>query len=629
MSDDGADTPGRPRHMASGSRGRVPGGRNDPYGRNIRADGGDFSPRSDGSNAVTGPTGRAGGEGRYGRGDARGSTDPTGRYDRAAVRGSSNPTGRAGGEGPGAASRPNGPNHRDGGNGRPSPGGPSGPNGPSTSAGRAAGEDDEADGAARRRWRGLLAWPVPVLLGVFGVAAGIGAVVLNRDEAAVALEASAPPATPVLSARRAPEMIAAPVADRRLAADLQGWVAQSPANSCLVVEASGDDPLYAHNPTLPLAGASTQKLLTATALLLAAGPDDRFETVVGATVPVSAGVVAGDLFLVGGGDPLLATPAYASTLNGNHGGFLTVDPVQLADAIAAAGVTRIDGSIVGDDSRYDQQRYHPAWPARYRAQAVIGPVSALTINDGFGFYFDDGQGAGPTSGDPATDAAAMVTQLLRQRGVVVAGEAHAGQAPAGLTSIATFPSATVRELVAEMLTDSDNDTAEMALKEIGARQNGSGSWEAGAAAATALLSQAGVSFDGVSIVDGSGLSENNRLTCQLLVDLLTLPDTGPVLVDGLAVAGETGTLTERWDGTPVEGRLRAKTGTLNTVTALSGRVDALQGGTLTFSYVLNVPQPQTIQSVDIERQTSLADILVSYPRGVDTTVLLPAAPPAG
>jgi D-alanyl-D-alanine carboxypeptidase/D-alanyl-D-alanine-endopeptidase (penicillin-binding protein 4) len=168
----------------------------------------------------------------------------------------------------------------------------------------------------------------------------------------------------------------------------------------------------------------------------------------------------------------------------------------------------------------------------------------------------------------------------------------------------------------------------MALKELGATVSGSGTWAAGVEAARSVLADAGVDLQGVDIVDGSGLSDAGRLNCQLLVDLLTLPETGPILVEGLAVAGESGTLADRWEGTPVEGRLRAKTGTLNTVTALSGRVDPLPGGSLTFAYVLNVAAPSTVSAADVARQDELADILVSYPRDVDVSQLLPAPPAA-
>jgi D-alanyl-D-alanine carboxypeptidase/D-alanyl-D-alanine-endopeptidase (penicillin-binding protein 4) len=466
--------------------------------------------------------------------------------------------------------------------------------------------------------RQLVRWLLPAALALAFVSAAAGALILDRDDRAMAGDASGL-VTPVLSARRVPEVIAAPVADRRLAGDLSAWVAQLPRDTCLVVETSGEQTLFAHNPTTPLAGASSQKLLTAAALLLAKGPDSRLETTVGAAGPVEGGVVAGDLFVVGGGDSLLATPEYAASRNRNRGAHLWVDPAGLADAIVAAGVTRIDGSVVGDGSRYDAERYHPVWPGRFLAQNVVGPIGALTVDDGF-----TQPGRTPT-GDPAMNAAAVLTDLLRQRGVTVAGEARSGSAPAALSPVAALPSHTIRELVAEMLTDSDNETAEMALKEIGVDEGGSGTWSVGAQTAATLMAEAGLPLDGIEVVDGSGLSDANQVTCQLLVDLLTWPEIGPMLVDGLAVAGQTGTLAGRWNDTPVEGRLQAKTGTLRNVTALSGRVSPLQGGTLTFAYVTNVPAPQVLGDAELALQNGLADILISYPRGVDVTALEPVA----
>jgi D-alanyl-D-alanine carboxypeptidase/D-alanyl-D-alanine-endopeptidase (penicillin-binding protein 4) len=460
---------------------------------------------------------------------------------------------------------------------------------------------------------------VPTLLGVVALAAALGAVVLNRDDpaAAVGVEAAT---TPVLSARRAPEVIAAPVADRRLTADLQAWVGQSSSSTCLVVNA-GNRPLFRHNPDVPLIGASTQKIVTATAMLLAFDPDARLTTVAGTTAPPAAGVVAGDLYLVGGGDPLLSTPGYVSSLP--HGQVVVNDPARLADAIRAAGVTRIEGSVIGDDSRYDAERYSPRWPDRFRSQGVVGSVSALSVDDSRNTL-----GLDPPPADPATNAAAILRQLLIDRGVQVGGGAGAGTAPADLTTVAELPSPTVRDIVTEMLTESDNDTAEMAVKEIGVQQGGAGTWDAGATAMNTLLADAGIPLQGVRIADGSGLSLDDRVTCGFVVGLLTRPETGAAVVEGLAVAGETGTLADRFGGTAAEGRLRGKTGTLNEVTALSGRVDTLQGATLTFAYVTNAVGGENIDGEDVEMQDGLADILVRYPRDVDLNPLLPAAAPA-
>lgn len=427
----------------------------------------------------------------------------------------------------------------------------------------------------------------------------------------------------MLSPRRAPEVIAAPVAERRLAGDLQAWLGASPPGACLAVESQGDG-LFEHNPTAPLAGASTQKLLTATGLLLAVGPQARLETRVVTATPPRNSVVAGDVFVVGGGDAALGTPAW-STDAPDLRDRVVHDVDGLVDAIVAAGVTRIEGAVVGDGSRYDGERYNPSWPRRFIDQDAIGPIGGLMVNDGFA-AFSPAQSAAATvpASDPAADAARVVTDRLRAKGVTVVGAPRAGRAPGGATDVASLASPPVSQIVAEMLTHSDNETAEAALKEIGVAVSGDGSAAAGKAALIRLLSDAGVTVDGVELVDGSGLSNQGRLTCSTLTELLTLPETGPVLRDGLAVAGETGTLAERWRGTPVAGRLRAKTGSLRNVTALAGEIEPLAGGMVTFAYVANVPDPGPLDPGDVD-MNGLADILLAYPRDIDLAALGPEA----
>jgi D-alanyl-D-alanine carboxypeptidase/D-alanyl-D-alanine-endopeptidase (penicillin-binding protein 4) len=189
--------------------------------------------------------------------------------------------------------------------------------------------------------------------------------------------------------------------------------------------------------------------------------------------------------------------------------------------------------------------------------------------------------------------------------------------------VASLDSPPLAQIVAEMLTTSDNETAEAALKEIGVAASGEGSWDAGAAGLTELLAEAGVPVDGVRVADGSGLSIENRFTCRTLVDVLGLPETGPVVRDGLAVAGETGTLAERWRGTDVAGRMRAKTGTLRNVTALAGEMEPLAGGSsVWFAYVANVADPGLVSPEQVGLD-GLADILVRYPREVDLAALDP------
>ena len=202
---------------------------------------------------------------------------------------------------------------------------------------------------------------------------------------------------------------------------------------------------------------------------------------------------------------------------------------------------------------------------------------------------------------------------------------RSGAAPEGATQLASLESPPVSQLVAEMLTTSDNEAAEAALKEIGHQTQGQGTWAAGAAGLATLLQEAGVPVDGVRVADGSGLSIEDRFTCTTLVDVLTLEGTGPVVRAGLPVAGETGTLAERFVGTEIAGRLRAKTGTLRNVTALAGEIDPLQGGSLTFAYVANVPDPGEVSAAEVGTD-ALAQILLRYPRDVDLAALEPLPP---
>ncbi len=471
------------------------------------------------------------------------------------------------------------------------------------------------------RWR---RWVLPGVLAAVAIGAGAAAVALSADDPAPALGIDQVATTPVLSARRAPEVIAAPVADRRLDADLATWLAASPADTCLVVASEGRD-VFEHNPTLPVTGASTQKLLTATGLLLALGPDATFTTEAVTAAAPQGGVVAGDLFLVGGGPADLGTPEWPAMSPGTRQRVVH-DIGGLVDAIAAAGITRIEGSVVGDGTRFDDQRYNPSLATRLIDQDQVGPISGLMVNDGFAQFAPTRTNADTVPAvDPAADAARVLTERLVARGVAVGGAPRSGAAPDGATAVASLASPPVSQLVADMLTTSDNEAAESALKEIGYQTQDAGSWAAGAAGLAGLLEEAGVPVDGVEVADGSGLSIEDRFTCTTLVDVLTLEGTGPVVRAGLPVAGETGTLADRFLGTEIAGRLRAKTGTLRNVTALAGEIDPLQGGSLTFAYVANVPDPGEVSAGEVGI-TGLAEILLAYPRGVDLAALGPLPP---
>jgi D-alanyl-D-alanine carboxypeptidase/D-alanyl-D-alanine-endopeptidase (penicillin-binding protein 4) len=362
------------------------------------------------------------------------------------------------------------------------------------------------------------------------------------------------------------------------ALDAVWWA--TPKSSCLMVQ-DGDTVLYERNPDLPVTPASTMKLLTATAVLLRIDPDSRLRTrIVGSSVPDASGTVTGDVYLVGGGDPLLATAPFARhfTRPRRH------TPIEsLADALRAAGVTRITGRLLGDDGRYDRERYLPSWPASYRVDHEAGPLSALLVNDGASSWTANRE---TPMADPAAGAADVVAQLLQERGIAVDGGVGAGTAPFAPVELAGIDSATIGEIVQTMLLDSNNNAAELLLRELGLQVVGQGTTAAGRQVVLDTLARLGLPMDGVTMADASGLDRGNRVTCRLLTALLTVSPVSLLVDAGLPVAARSGTLLRRFGGTPVAERLRAKTGSLRGVAALAGYAEGAAGRRLTFAYEL-------------------------------------------
>jgi D-alanyl-D-alanine carboxypeptidase/D-alanyl-D-alanine-endopeptidase (penicillin-binding protein 4) len=186
-------------------------------------------------------------------------------------------------------------------------------------------------------------------------------------------------------------------------------------------------------------------------------------------------------------------------------------------------------------------------------------------------------------------------------------------------------------VIAEMLTNSDNNTSELMVKEIGVAASGTGTREAGLAAVLGVLASWGIDTSQLVLADGSGLSLDNRMTCRALVDVLRRSGVGGPIGTGLPVAGQTGTLSEAFVGTEVEGTLRGKTGTLNNppfnadppaVKSLAGFEPVDGGGAVEFALLLNGP---TISDQSEYRPVwdLLATTLASYPSAAGPDVLGP------
>ena len=446
---------------------------------------------------------------------------------------------------------------------------------------------------------------VPVLVLVFvasTVFTGVSAVVTAGDTAAAA--AAGPRlTTPILSARRTPELVHRTVAQIRLTEELDA--AMTAPSACLTVE-DGETTIYGRQPDLTLTPASTLKMLTGTAALRKLGADFRFVTEVKADRPVVDGILDGPLWFVGAGDPLLSTQQYADSFRNQPQVFTSLD--TLADRIVEAGIREIRGGIVGDESRFDTVRYLPSWKPGYITDNEIGPMSALIVNDNFAQFRPQKTIATP---DPARHGAVVLTDLLRGRGLLVA-DAGAGTTPGSAKAVASVSSPPVPEIVGQLLRESDNMTAEALTKELGKRHGAGGTWADGTQVIRQTVAEAGLASEGYAAVDGSGLDVSDRLSCTLLMDALDLVGpTGPV-AEGLAIAGQTGTLSARFKGNPAEGRLRAKTGSLNYVVGLVGFVRAADERNLEFALIAN-DLPDRLES-GRRLQEDVGAILAQYPR---------------
>ncbi len=319
--------------------------------------------------------------------------------------------------------------------------------------------------------------------------------------------------------------------------------------------------LYERDADETFVPASTTKLLTAFAVLSRLDPGSRFDT---STVLDGNRVV-----LVGGGDPYLASTRPDRPTRVDRADLRTLAR-RTAAALADAGVERV--SLGYDASRFTGPAASPAWEDSYVPGQVVTPVSAL--------WADRGITDGIRSADPARSAADRFAGYLEDAGVDVRGDAEPGEAPtSGARPLATVSSATVAQVVDAMLVRSDNEAAEVLLRQVGLAAGGAGSFADGTKAVAATLEEAGVPVQGLRLTDGSGLSRANRVAPRTLAGVLqqgaSRASTAELLAD-LPVGGLTGTLERRF-GTDAAGRglVRAKTGTLTGVHSLAGyTVDA-------------------------------------------------------
>jgi D-alanyl-D-alanine carboxypeptidase/D-alanyl-D-alanine-endopeptidase (penicillin-binding protein 4) len=337
------------------------------------------------------------------------------------------------------------------------------------------------------------------------------------------------------------------------------------------VDAAGDGSLYGNDADERRVPASNEKLFTTAAFVDALGPEGHLRTrayVDGRLTGARKSTLQGNLVVVGDGDPAFGTARFARAND---------QPVSrvsdLARAVGRAGVRRVTGRVLADDTIFDRKRYDGPY---------VSPLSGLSFNNGY-----DGRGY---ASNPELVAAQALKQALRKQGVRVSGRvgrANVADAELERKPLADVASPRVAALIEETNVPSNNFFAEMLLKRLDAADGDRGSRRGGAAAVERFARSVGTD---VQAVDGSGLTRRNKASprevVQLLVAMARDERDGAAFRNSLPVAGREGTVADRMRGTAAEGNCATKTGTLDGVSALSGYCNA-GGHTIAFSVLNN------------------------------------------
>ena len=467
---------------------------------------------------------------------------------------------------------------------------------------------------------------MPVLLLAVALAALFGSNQLSDqlhdDLGDVAADDTVPPGvgTPLVSTRRL-----TPVLVERLGLTEPGFtdaldelMEAAPASACVHVTLDGG-PFYPEHPdnnvNIQVMPSEALLLLTLATAHQELGPDHVFNTSIQSIVPMESGVVNGDIYLVGGGDPLLLTPEFLATLGEGENRLHT--PIeQLAQDLVDDGLTLVTGAVVGDATRYDELLHVPDWPPGFVENQNIGTLLALQFDDGWrqfpvsgpGLESDeatdqaDGEAVGyEAAEDPPWYAAALFDDMLEARDVVIRRITRSEAVPDGeeVYTLASIESSPLSDYYRQILENRDIETTELLLKEVGRVTTGVGTTRAGAQAVRTVMAGIGVEYEEFQLrqVDGTGLHPDNGATCPVFTSLLDSEEFSPLFRELLPTAADPGPLRERFASIDRPGRIKAFSGGSSDTTVMVGYIEIGGGQELTFAFIANQQGPQDNQGL--------------------------------
>jgi serine-type D-Ala-D-Ala carboxypeptidase/endopeptidase (penicillin-binding protein 4) len=394
-------------------------------------------------------------------------------------------------------------------------------------------------------------------------------------------------------------------------ARLQSLVSAPPLDRALVgvrvVELATGRVVFDHHGTTGFTPASNTKLFSGAFALAKLGAAYHFRSsVLSETQPDPAGMVHGDVTLVASGDPTLSGRAYpfeSCRHPSENGAVLRA----LAGQLATAGVTRIEGDIVGDDTRYPFEPYGPDWTLEDTGEGGEAPVSAWIVNDNVaGTNEDDQRGLR----DPALTVAERFRQALIDQGIAVTGQARArhrqanvaATAPGTGVELAARFSPPLSQILQTMEKCSVNLHAEALLLEAAFQARGElMSRKQALDEEKTYFAGKGVPPEQFEFNDGSGLSRSNLVTPAAVTALLLAIQNAPwrdSFLEALPIGGVDGTLAHRFGGDPRARLIRAKTGTLRHVAALSGYVSDRYAFSIFVNHFFPADRVAVLKAVD-------------------------------
>ncbi|HYV99771.1 MAG TPA: D-alanyl-D-alanine carboxypeptidase/D-alanyl-D-alanine-endopeptidase [Gemmatimonadaceae bacterium] len=354
----------------------------------------------------------------------------------------------------------------------------------------------------------------------------------------------------------------------------------------LIVDPEHGDTLYSHNAAKLFLPASNEKVITAAVALATLGPDFRFTTRVAYSGSLRDTMIAGDLVVFGSGDP-----SFSDRVSGDA----MIPLYGMADSIRARGIRRIDGRLRRGKPVFTDVPIGFGWAWDDLAQSYGATVGDLMFNDAFTPVHIAIDGLPDTSRTPAPRYKHFLDAFnaaMYERGVnVFLGYDWLTPVPdSGLTTLFTYQSPPLSDLLRHFTKPSQNQIGEILLKTLGLTQTGAGRADSGAAVVARKLVSWGADSAGFVVRDGSGLSRHDYVSPETIVRVLEAvrrDSTFGIFYNALPIGGTDGTLERRFQSTATAGNVHAKTGSMDRVRSLSGYVTTADGHLLEFAIFAN------------------------------------------